>query len=168
MKRADFASIKSLKSHIEVNTQKQQMNWLEIRWIRVTKDQPFQFSYKYSHNALVAWKVVDLSRRTKGRWVDMGRIPLHAFMMAHAKSMTKNWRIFSRFSTISHQCFTVSTRSWAAVIGMMRSRGSRSVRLRKLNFTQSQLRLFTLYHQFIFYCQLPIMLFMIWSQKLLQ
>ena len=120
MKSADLASIKSLKSHIvnrKVNTQ---VNWLEIRWIRVTKNQPFQFSYKYSHNALEAWKVVDLSCRTKGRQVDMGRIPFHAFMMAHAKSMTKNWRIFSCFLTISHQCFTVSTRSWVAVIGMMR------------------------------------------------
>jgi len=79
MKSADFASIKSLKSHIvnrKVNTQKQKVNWLEIHWIRVTKDKPFQFSYKYSHNALEAWKVVDLSRRTKGRRVDMGRISL--------------------------------------------------------------------------------------------
>ena len=76
MKSEDFVSIKSLKLHIvncKINTHKQPVNWLDIRWIRVTKDQPFHFSYKYSHNALEA---VDLSRKTKGRPVDMGRISL--------------------------------------------------------------------------------------------
>lgn len=79
MKSEDFVSIKSLKPHIvnrKVNTQKQAVNWMEMRWIRVTKDKPFQFSYKYSHNALEAWKVVDLARKTKGRRPDMGRVSL--------------------------------------------------------------------------------------------
>ena len=79
MKSENFVSIKSLKSHIvnrKKNTHKQPVNWLDIHWIRVTKDQPFHFSYKYSHNALEAWKVVDLSHKTKGRPVDMGKISL--------------------------------------------------------------------------------------------
>ena len=55
MKSEDFVSIKSLKSHIvnrKINTHKQPVNWLDIRWIRVTKDQPYHFSYKYSHSCI--------------------------------------------------------------------------------------------------------------------
>lgn len=57
MKSENFVSIKSLKSHIvnrKKNTHKQPVNWLDIHWKIVTKDQPFHFSYKYSHNALEA------------------------------------------------------------------------------------------------------------------
>lgn len=58
----------------KVNTKKQNVDWLRIRWIRVSKDEPLQFRYRYSHNPLEQWKVVDLKRRTKGRPPDMGHI----------------------------------------------------------------------------------------------
>ena len=40
----------------------------------MSKDKPLQFRYRYSHNTLEEWKVVDLKRKTKGRPPDMGRI----------------------------------------------------------------------------------------------
>ena len=57
----------------KVNTKKQN-DWLRIRWIRVSKDESLQFRYRYSHNPLEQWKVVDLKRRTKGRPPDTGHI----------------------------------------------------------------------------------------------
>ena len=46
---------------------------MEIRWIRVTKDQPFRFSYKYSHNTLEAWKVVIHDMKPK-KWQNICNI----------------------------------------------------------------------------------------------
>lgn len=40
----------------------------------MSKDKPLQFRYRYSHNTLEEWKVVDLKRKTKGRPPNMGRI----------------------------------------------------------------------------------------------
>ena len=54
------------------------------------KDQPFQFSYKYSRNALEAWKVVDLSRKTKGRRPDMGRVSRERLRDVPRHTMTKS------------------------------------------------------------------------------
>ena len=76
---SDFKSLQGLKAAI-VNRKKnvacQQVEWLKIRWIRVTKDKPLQFSYKDSHNTLECWKTVSLKRKTKGRPVDMGVVQL--------------------------------------------------------------------------------------------
>ena len=77
MSQDDSVSLRDLpKAFVnhKVNTKKQKVDWLQIRWIRVTKDEPLQFRYQYSHNPLEQWKVVDLKRRTKGRPPDMGHI----------------------------------------------------------------------------------------------
>ena len=76
---SDFKSLHGLKAAIvnrKKNVARQQVEWLKIRWIRVTKDKPLQFSYKYSHNTLEYWKIVSLKRKTKGRSVDMGLVHL--------------------------------------------------------------------------------------------
>ena len=79
METSDFVSLHGLKAAV-VNRKKnvagQKVEWLNIRWIRVTKDKPLQFSYKYSHNTLKCWKTVSLKRKTKGRPVDMGLVQL--------------------------------------------------------------------------------------------
>ena len=79
MKTSDFLSLKSLKPCIvnrKQDTQKNSINWLSIRWIRITKDKPFQFRFRYSLNELEVWKTVNLQRKTKGRPVHMGRITI--------------------------------------------------------------------------------------------
>ena len=73
---SDFVSLHGLKTAI-VNRKKnelgQSVKWLNICWIRVAKEKPLQFSYKYSHNTLECWRTVNLRRKTKpGRPVDMG------------------------------------------------------------------------------------------------
>ena len=42
----------------------------------MSKDNPHQFQYRYSHNTLEAFKTVDLKRKTKGRPPDLGRVTL--------------------------------------------------------------------------------------------
>ena len=79
MAQTDFISLVPVsKSFVnrKKNTVKQGVQWLQIKWIRVQKDKPLQFQYRYSLNALEAWKTVDLRRRAKGRPPDLGRIPL--------------------------------------------------------------------------------------------
>ena len=79
MKREDFVSFKPLKKAVvnrKVNTQGAKVQWLKIQWISVSKDNPHQFQYRYSHNTLEAFKTVDLKRKTKGRPPDLGRVTL--------------------------------------------------------------------------------------------
>ena len=78
MTQEDFVSFIDLsKAFInrKKNTKKETVQWLQIRWIRVTKDKPLQFKYRYSHNTLEGWKTVDLKRRARGRPPDLGHIP---------------------------------------------------------------------------------------------
>ena len=68
MTEEEFVSFKPLtKAFVnrKLNTNKQKVDWLQIRWIRVTKDKPLQFQYRYSHNTLERWKTVDLERNTR-------------------------------------------------------------------------------------------------------
>ena len=77
MKREDFINIKCLKSYIvnrNINKRKQKADWLSIRWIRVSKDKPLAFQYRYSLNELEAWNKIDLSRKRKGRPINIGRV----------------------------------------------------------------------------------------------
>ena len=84
MEIQDFVSIENVKSSIvyrKVNTHKEKVNWLDIRWIRVSKDHPFQMQYRYSHNTLEAWKVLDVQPKRQGRPPDTGRATLEPLYM---------------------------------------------------------------------------------------
>ena len=61
------------------NTQKQKVDvdWLQVKRLRVTKGKLLQFQYQYSLNSLEAWKVVDLKRRCRGRPPDFTMLPTH-------------------------------------------------------------------------------------------
>ena len=59
-----------------MNTAKEKVEWLKIRWMQFNKDSPFEIRYRYSHNALEAWKVLDVKRRQCGRPIDMGLVEL--------------------------------------------------------------------------------------------
>ena len=79
MECCDFVSLKSLaKAFVnrKINTQKQKVDWLQIRWIQVRNDKPLQYRYRFSHNTLEAWKTVDLKRKQKGRPVNIGQVQL--------------------------------------------------------------------------------------------
>jgi len=67
MDTSDFMSLEVLKKAIlnrKKNTAHQPVEWLKMRWIRVTKGKPLQFSYRYSHNTLEVEKV----EREAGRY----------------------------------------------------------------------------------------------------
>ena len=83
MKIEDFVSLQNVRSSIvyrKVNTHKEKVKWLDILWIRVSKDRPFDILYRYSHNTLEARKVLDVHPRRQGRPPDVGRtvlVPLY-------------------------------------------------------------------------------------------
>ena len=47
-----------------------------MRWINVDKEHPLQFRYRYTHNELEAWKVVNDKRASKGRPPDVEKLTL--------------------------------------------------------------------------------------------
>ena len=82
IKREDFVSVKNIRAeivHRKVNTKKEKVEWLNIRWIELRKEKPFEIRYRYSHNCLEAWKILDVQRKRVGRPPDPGRIPLERF-----------------------------------------------------------------------------------------
>ena len=54
-----------------MNTLEQEVEWLNISWLQICADHPFQVRYCYSLNSLEAWKIPDL--RT-GRLADIGHV----------------------------------------------------------------------------------------------
>ena len=79
MKQENFVSLKKIRAEIvyrKVNTKKEKVEWLNIRWIQLSKEKPYEIRYRYSHNALEAWKVLDVQRKRPGRPADPGRLPL--------------------------------------------------------------------------------------------
>ena len=79
MNQDDFVTLAAVRAEIvyrKVNTLKEKVEWLRIRWIRITKDKPFQIQYKYSHNDLECWKILDVHRRKRGQPSDPGRLEL--------------------------------------------------------------------------------------------
>lgn len=64
----DFVSLKDLKKAIvnrKVNTNGRKVEWLKIQWVSVSKDEPLQFQYRYSHNTLEIWKT-ELEAKNEG------------------------------------------------------------------------------------------------------
>ena len=59
-----------------MNTNGEKVNWLDIRWVRISQDHPYKIQYRYSHNALEVWKVLDLLPKRPGRPSNIGRITL--------------------------------------------------------------------------------------------
>ena len=80
MSQEDFVSTKNVRSEIvyrKVNTRKEKVEWLQIiQWIRLRRDKPYEIRYKYSHNVLEAWKILDVQRRQAGRPAIPGIISL--------------------------------------------------------------------------------------------
>ena len=79
MDTSDFVSLEELKKSIvnrKATTHGQKVEWLSMRWIQVNKDKPFHFRFRYSHNTLEGWKIVDLNRKMKGRPPVISHLPL--------------------------------------------------------------------------------------------
>ena len=94
MKPEDLVSSKALTKLI-VNRKKivtnEKVEWLKTCWIRVSSDKPLQFSYRYTHNALEEWKVVDVKHKTKGCPPDLGRAKLPQ-LYTHPRSISQKKR----------------------------------------------------------------------------
>lgn len=79
MGKEDFVSTMNVKSEIvyhKVNTRKEKVEWLKIRWLQFRKDKPYEIRYRYSHNSLEAWKILNVQRKRPGRLADPGRMSL--------------------------------------------------------------------------------------------
>ena len=79
MDQDDFFAIKELKEHIinrKKTVNKSKVDWLSIRWIRVTQSKPLTFQFHCSLNELEAWKIVDVKKHARGRPVDTGRLTI--------------------------------------------------------------------------------------------
>lgn len=74
-----FVSTKNVKSEIvyrKVNTRKEKVEWLKIRWLQFRKDKPYEIRCRYSHNSMEAWKILNVQRKQPGRPADPGRMSL--------------------------------------------------------------------------------------------
>lgn len=79
MAMSDFVSVQAIRSEIvyrKINTKKEKVEWFNIRWLQLQKDNPLMIRYRYSYNTLEVWKVLDLRKRRVGRPVDIGRLHL--------------------------------------------------------------------------------------------
>ena len=79
MEMGDFVSVQIVRSTIvyqKVDVNKQKVDWLSIRWLRFSKEHPLEIYFRYSHNTLEAWKILDVYPRRQGRPSDVGRTAL--------------------------------------------------------------------------------------------
>ena len=75
----DFQSVEPVKSCIvnrKKTDDKEKVEWMKMKWVRYEKSTPFSIKFRYSHNELEQWKVLNVKRRGKGRPPDLGRIDL--------------------------------------------------------------------------------------------
>ena len=76
MDTSDFVSLEELKKSKSEGNYTWSESGMSMRWIQVNKDKPFHFRFRYSHNTLEGWKIVDLNRKTKGRPPVICHLPL--------------------------------------------------------------------------------------------
>ena len=113
MSMDDFVSIENIRAlivHRKMNTQRQKVNWFDIRWLQVSKDKPFEIRYRYSLNSLEAWKTLDLRKKRPGRPADIGRVelaPLYSRPCTLSDEKLRDLRILMEFvPPIYHTHFT--------------------------------------------------------------
>ena len=115
MTQADFVSLEPVAKCIvnrKLNTFKQNVKWLNTKWIRITKEKPLQFQYRYTLNELENWKTVDLRKRGKGRPSLLGRIQLPHLYQLHERSNHQRRKTSQTSYSTSHPFTTASTTSY--------------------------------------------------------
>lgn len=112
MKRENFMSTKNIPAEIvycKVNTKKEKVEWLNIRWIQLQKEKPFEIRYRYNHNALEAWKTLDVQRKRADLPADPGRIPLVPLYTnprpINSKKLQDLQELATGFHTTCSSCF---------------------------------------------------------------
>lgn len=79
MKVDDFRSIAPVKSSItnrKTTVNNEKVEWMQMRWLWFQKAHRFSMQFRYTHNKLDEWKVVDVKKRVKGRPPGLGRLSL--------------------------------------------------------------------------------------------
>ena len=92
MATPDFISLEAVKERIvnrKINTQKQKVNWLNIRWIQVRKEKPYQFFYRYSLNSL---KIVDVKKNGLVDQLTLAESNCNHSTQGHANLPVTNWK----------------------------------------------------------------------------
>ena len=65
----DFLNFKVLKSEIvkrKVDTEGRKVEWLQIRWLRFVKEEPYKIYFKYAVDE-EQFRCIDIAKRTRGR-----------------------------------------------------------------------------------------------------
>ena len=114
MKPEDFVSPKALTKLID-NRKKtvtnEKVEGLKIRWIRVSSDKPLQFSYRYTHNALEEWKVVDVKCRPKAILLILAEQSCPSYILIQGPSVKRNVLTCCNYWTMFLQHIMRSTSS---------------------------------------------------------
>ncbi len=111
MSMADFSSTDAIRSEIvyrKVNTRKEKVEWLGIRWFQIQKEKPFEVRYRYSHNTLEAWKILDVRKRRAGRPADLGTAaltPLYSCPRAINAKKLQDLQVLLQFIPPVHHAF---------------------------------------------------------------
>jgi len=80
MEKNDFKSAENLLKLItnrKTNKEKQKVEWLKMRWIRLEKNKPGVIMYKYTHNQELPFHSVDIRKRLNGPPPDLGLVSLN-------------------------------------------------------------------------------------------
>ena len=73
--------------------------------IQLSKDEPYQIRYKYNHNSLEVWKVLDLKKFTRGHSLDLGRISLTPLYIGPRPLNSKNCTTLVTLCSLFPQLF---------------------------------------------------------------
>ena len=68
------ANLTAMIVNRKTNTVGDSVKWLNIHWIRVEKDYPMSFKYRYTLNDLDPWKEVDMCHKQAGQHFDMEKV----------------------------------------------------------------------------------------------
>ena len=111
MEMGDFVSVQNVRSMIvyrKVDVNKQKVDWLSIRWLRFSKEHPLEIYFRYSHNTLEAWKILDVHPRRQGRPSDVGRtalVPLYTSQRCIKDSKIKDLKSLMDYIPPVHHPF---------------------------------------------------------------
>ena len=84
------------------------MEWLGIRWLQIRKEKPFEIQYRYRHNTLEAWKILDVCKKRVGRPVDLGTAaltPLYSCPRAINAKKLQDLQVLLQFIPPVHHTF---------------------------------------------------------------
>ena len=109
MERQDFQCVTELKKcfcNRKVTVSKQKVAFRKIMWMSFDKDCPYEFRFKYSHNEIEAWQIVNMRKR--GASFDFSRLTFTMKYLSGRPINSKKLADIQKLINLSHQ-FTMSS-----------------------------------------------------------